>query len=92
MKKQILSLSTAALLAFSVSAFSVDKVSMVNVNTATEEQLDEGLIGVGKKTASEIVSHRDKNGPFKNMDDLDQVKYIGSAFLKKNESRIIFEE
>ncbi|MGI9279273.1 MAG: ComEA family DNA-binding protein [Endozoicomonas sp.] len=93
MKKMIVALTTAAFLIFSSISLanSQEKEWVVNVNTATVQELDDKLIGVGKRTAEEIVKHRKEHGPFKNMDDLDQVKFIGEAFMKKNESRIIFE-
>ena len=93
MKKMIAALTTAAFLIFSSISLanSQEKEWVVNVNTATVQELDDKLIGVGKRTAEEIVKHRKEHGSFKNMDDLDQVKFIGEAFMKKNESRIIFE-
>ncbi|WP_422134180.1 ComEA family DNA-binding protein [Endozoicomonas sp. ALD040] len=87
-------IALSSLLMFSAGSFanSDEKEWVVNVNTATVQELDEKLIGVGRRTAEEIVKHRKAHGPYKNMDDLDQVKFIGEAFMKKNESRIIFEE
>ena len=63
----------------------------ININTATAEQLDDGLLGVGPRIAMEIVKHRDANGPYKSMDDLDKVKYVGDRMLDKNKGRIVFE-
>jgi competence protein ComEA len=54
----------------------------VNVNTATPEQF-EALPGVGAKMAARIVEYRDKNGPFKKVEELMNVKGIGEKnFLK----------
>ncbi|KEQ13071.1 ComEA family DNA-binding protein [Endozoicomonas numazuensis] len=94
MKKYFSTIALTSLLMFSAGSFANSKgeTPVVNVNTATVQELDDKLIGVGKRTAEEIVKHRKEHGPFKNMDDLDQVKFIGEAFMKKNESRIIFEE
>ena len=64
----------------------------VNVNTATVQQLDEGLVGVGPKIAREIVRHREDNGAYVDLADLDEVKFVGSKMLERNESRIVFEE
>jgi competence protein ComEA len=54
----------------------------VNINTASVAQL-EALPGIGAKTAQLIVDHRQKNGPFKKVEELMNVKGIGEkSFLK----------
>jgi competence protein ComEA len=54
----------------------------VNLNTATVAQLD-GLPGVGRSTAQRIVDYRQKNGSFKKIEELMNVKGIGEkSFLK----------
>lgn len=60
----------------------------LDINTATVEQLDQALVGVGKAKAEAIVQDREKNGPFKSVDDLDRVKGIGSATVEKNRAKI----
>lgn len=55
---------------------------VVDLNTATAEQLD-ALPGVGPAIARRIVEHRDANGPFRSVDDLEQVAGIGPATLEK---------
>lgn len=52
----------------------------VDVNRATAEELDQ-LPGVGPATATAIVTERDRNGPFVDVDDLDRVPGIGPAKL-----------
>jgi competence protein ComEA len=52
----------------------------VDLNRATATELD-ALPGVGPATAQAIVSHRDANGPFASIDDLEQVRGIGPAKL-----------
>ena len=59
----------------------------VNINTATEAQL-ETLKGVGPAKAKEIIEYRKKNGPFKSVDDLDKVKGIGQGLMKKIRSDV----
>jgi len=60
-------------------------VTLVNLNTATVEQLDR-LPGVGPKTAALIVEYRQKNGGFKKVEDLMNVRGIGEkGFLKLKE-------
>ena len=54
----------------------------VNVNTATVQQF-EALPGIGPSTAQRIVAYREKNGPFKKLEDLMNVQGIGEkSFLK----------
>jgi competence protein ComEA len=54
----------------------------VNLNTATTEQL-ESLPGIGPRTAERIVEYRQKNGGFKKIEDLMNVKGVGEkGFLK----------
>jgi competence protein ComEA len=57
-------------------------IAPVNINTATQEQL-ESLPGVGAKAAERILEYRQKNGNFKKVEDLMNVKGIGEkSFLK----------
>jgi competence protein ComEA len=54
----------------------------INLNTATAAQL-ETLPGIGTRTAQLIVEHRQKNGNFKKVEELMNIKGIGEkSFLK----------
>lgn len=56
--------------------------AIVNLNTATQAQL-ESLPGVGPKAAERILEYRQKNGQFKKVEDLMNVKGFGEkTFLK----------
>jgi len=56
--------------------------SPVNINTATQTQI-ETLPGIGPKVAQRIIEYRQKNGQFKKVEDLMNVKGIGEkSFLK----------
>ncbi len=56
--------------------------SPVNLNTATPTQL-ETLPGIGPAAAKRIVDYREKNGAFKKIEELMNVKGIGEkSFLK----------
>ncbi len=73
MKKAILGF--IVLLSLSLSA-----IAAVNINTATQAEL-ESLDGIGPKKASAIIEYRKKNGGFKSVDDLKNVEGIGNATL-----------
>lgn len=49
---------------------------LVNINTATQTEL-ELLSGIGPSLASKIIDYRNKNGKFKNIDELKNVPGIG---------------
>jgi competence protein ComEA len=56
--------------------------AVVNLNTATVSQIAT-LPGIGEKTAERIIEYREKNGGFKKVEDLMNVKGIGEkSFLK----------
>jgi len=55
---------------------------VVNINTASAAELD-ALPGIGAKTAARIVEYRQKNGPFKKVEELMNVRGVGEKnFLK----------
>jgi competence protein ComEA len=55
---------------------------VVNLNTASANDL-EGLPGIGAKTAARILEYRQKNGPFKKIEELMNVRGVGEKnFLK----------
>lgn len=56
--------------------------SMVNLNAATQAELEE-LPGVGPVTAAAILQWRTDNGPFTAVDELLEVSGIGDATLAK---------
>jgi competence protein ComEA len=61
----------------------------VNINTADAATIANALDGIGLAKAKAIVAFRDEHGPFKNVDDLSQVKGIGKATLERNHDAIL---
>ena len=90
----ILSLSISTL--FTVEAFAAEEsesanqlaILTVNINQASAEELADVMTGVGIKKAQVIVKYRDKNGAFKSVDQLIEVKGIGPATIEKNRHKL----
>jgi competence protein ComEA len=61
---------------------SVSAYAAVNLNTATQSEL-ESVKGIGPAKAKAIIQHREKNGAFKTVDDLEHVKGFGKASVGK---------
>lgn len=59
----------------------------VNINGADAAALDQ-LPGIGPVTAQAIVDYRTSSGPFKRIDDLQNVKGIGPSLLAQLKGRI----
>jgi competence protein ComEA len=80
----VLGLGVAASAAQDASRSSTTSSVMapVNLNTASVAQL-ETLPGIGKSTAERILEYRQKNGAFKKVEDLMNVRGVGEkSFLK----------
>ncbi|NOY23453.1 MAG: helix-hairpin-helix domain-containing protein [Acidobacteria bacterium] len=55
---------------------------IININRATVDQLTT-LKGIGQKKAQAIIAFREKNGKFKNIEDVMLVKGIGQKMFDK---------
>lgn len=84
--KSLITLLAAGL--FSIWAWAAQPV---NVNSASAEEIAEALKGIGLSKASAIVSYRDKNGQFKHVDELVNVKGIGIRTVDMNRGFILLE-
>ena len=65
-------------------------VTKININTASAEELMQ-LKGIGSSHAANIIAFREKNGPFKNPEDLIKVPRIGRKTFEKNKDLIIIK-
>ena len=54
----------------------------ININSADLKELQK-VPGIGPATASKIVTYRDENGPFSQIDQLTNIKGIGKVTLEK---------
>jgi len=61
-----------------VGGIGVTSNSLININTATEAELDL-LPGIGPSTAQKIIQHRETNGPFATIEAIMDVSGIGEA-------------
>jgi competence protein ComEA len=65
--------------------------AQVNINTADAETISRELTGIGQSKAEAIVTYREQNGPYKDIEDLVNVKGIGMVTIDKNKSKLILE-
>ncbi|HFI0458284.1 TPA: helix-hairpin-helix domain-containing protein [Streptococcus suis] len=65
------------------SAMSLEEknTNLVNLNTATEADL-QTISGIGAKRAADIIAYREANGGFKSVDDLNNVSGIGDKTME----------
>lgn len=66
-------------------------VGLININTATIEELD-SLPGVGPSTAQKIIEYRESNGSFAAIENIMDVTGIGEAKFEKIKDQITVGE
>ncbi len=64
------------------SSKSTTSNAKVNINTATQEELDT-LPGIGPSIASKIIDYREQNGKFNSIEEIKEVSGIGDAKYQK---------
>jgi len=60
----------------------------VDINTADAATIAKELQGIGLSRAQAIVAYREKNGAFRNADELRKIKGIGAKVLERNRANI----
>ena len=63
---------------------------VVNVNSASTEAL-QALNGIGPVLAGRIVDYRERYGPFRTVDDLQEVRGIGPRTVERLAPHVVFE-
>ena len=76
-----------ALLLFTSLAYA----NPVNINTASASVLADSIVGVGPDKAAAIVEYRTQHGPFISIEDLANVRGIGSKTIEANKENLTIE-
>ena len=89
MKRSDLRILAVLLLATMVAAATAASTAgVVNINTATADQL-QLLPRVGPALATRIIEFRETSGPFRSVDEIIAVKGIGDSSFKRLEPYIV---
>lgn len=64
---------------------------ILNLNTATADQLSSVLFGIGSSKANAIIAYREQNGDFGSVEDLLMVKGVGIKILEENRPLLTIE-
>lgn len=86
-------LSSSLLMLLSLICFQVsaeESALQVDVNTATAEEIQYVLSGVGEKKAQAIIDYREAHGEFQSPYDLMLVNGIGKKTVEKNIDKMVF--
>lgn len=85
--KSLTQLFTAAVVSL-VLAASAMAGEVVDINRASAQELAAGLVGVGPAKAEAIVEYRERNGDFRSIEELAEVRGIGLALVERNAERM----
>ncbi len=78
----------ACLMLASTAAAAGGDRAVVNINTATADQL-QLLPRVGPTLAARIIDYRESNGPFQSVDEIVAVKGIGESAFERLEPYLV---
>jgi len=70
-----------------VKTVAAASTEVINLNTATATQIAT-LPGIGPRTADLIIQYRQKNGPFKKVEEIMNVRGVGEKSFLKLKSRL----
>lgn len=80
--------STAFAVQSDAQPSAVPEILIVDINSASAEEIATKLVGVGLVKARAIIAYRDEFGPFRVLDQLTEVKGIGARTLELNRDRL----
>ncbi|MGH9722154.1 MAG: ComEA family DNA-binding protein [Bryobacteraceae bacterium] len=78
-----------AILDYLSKNFPADELPRINVNKARAIDLESAL-SLKRSQAAEIIGYRDKNGPFKSIEDMKKVPGIDAAKVEAKKHRLTF--
>ncbi len=81
----------AAVLEYAVRNYPADDVPKIDVNKAKAIDLESGL-SLKRSQAAAVIQYREKNGPFKSIEDLKKVPGLDAAQIEAKKDRLIFKE
>ncbi len=68
-----------------------ENAGLININTASEDELVENLNGVGPVMAKRIISYRETHGGFSSAEELMNIKGIGEKVFEKIKNDVTVE-
>ena len=80
--------AAGAILAAGLTVMMPAAAGPVNVNAADARTLQKELVGIGPAKAQAIVAAREKNGPFKSLEDVARVKGVGKKLVDRNRGNL----
>lgn len=76
-------LNRLVLIALLTASLGLSAAEPVNINSADKQTLMQ-VKGVGEKRAEAIIAWREKNGPFKSVEELTEIDGIGPSLIETN--------
>jgi competence protein ComEA len=80
----------AATLDYLAAHYPADEVPRINVNKCRAIDLESGLT-LKRSQAAAIIEYREKNGPFRSLEDLKKVPGLDAAKIEAKRDRLIFQ-
>src|SRR5262249_33275946 len=80
-----------AVLEYLVKNFPADDLPKINVNKAAAIEFESGL-SLRRSQAAAIIRYREKNGPFKSIEDLKKVPGVDVEKIEAKKDRLTFEK
>ncbi len=69
------------------TSYTAQNQAKININTASEAVL-QSVKGIGPKRAVKIIAYRKKNGDFKSVNDLTNIRGIGSKMIARIQNKL----